>query len=89
MQRADEDAAPQGCESVMVLLPVANKAEVKKRTMKSGRPEPSEDEVVEAGREAVLRFFENAGFPNIRESIVKESVIKPTEWEQRYVQGLS
>ncbi|GLI64658.1 hypothetical protein VaNZ11_007986, partial [Volvox africanus] len=40
--------------------------------------------LVAAGREAVLRSLAEAGITNVRQHIVNELVIDPTEWRDRY-----
>jgi hypothetical protein len=51
----------------------------------SGSLRPHYDALVSAGREAVLRTFEEAGIVGVRESIVDEMVITPPEWKERCV----
>lgn len=77
--RTDPTAAPPGCESVMVLLPVA---------CMQGRPGGADfDALVAAGREAILRSFAAAGVgggAEIGAMIERELVIAPPAWEERY-----
>jgi phytoene dehydrogenase-like protein len=74
----DASAAPAGCHSVMVLLPVANIQE------RSGDDDYSD--LVAAGRAAVLRTLCAAGAPDLARpgAILHETVIAPPEWRERY-----
>lgn len=82
----DPSCAPAGCDSVMVLLPVANLLEQAARAKKAGRPEPSLEELVAAGRKAVLRRFIEGGIcdADIESRIEHEFVIAPADWRDRY-----
>ena len=81
----DPSAAPPGCESVMVLLPVANLAEATAAAKRAGRPLPDPAAMVEAGREAILRRFAEQGVSaDLRAHIKHEMVITPAEWRERY-----
>ncbi len=80
--RTDPSAAPEGCESVMVLLPVANQQEM--ATSKDSNLEY--DELVTAGRQAVLRALSEAEgitAEALRASITREVVIDPADWAER------
>ena len=79
----DPSCAPEGGASVMVLLPVANLNEQRKACAKRGVPVPSEEDMVNAAREAVLRRFKEAG-KDISENIVSESVTTPSQWQERF-----
>ena len=79
----DKSCAPEGGASVMVLLPVANINEQKKICKKRGLPVPSEEDMVNAAREAVLRRFKEAG-KDIEKNIVSESVTTPSQWQERF-----
>ena len=79
----DKTCAPEGGASVMVLLPVANINEQKKICKKRGLPVPSEEDMVNAAREAVLRRFKEAG-KDIEKNIVSESVTTPSQWQERF-----
>ena len=57
----DKTCAPEGGSSIMVLLPVANINEQARECKKRGVPVPTEEEMVAAGREAVLHGFKEAG----------------------------
>jgi hypothetical protein len=52
----------------MVLLPVANINEQARMCKKRGLPVPTEEEMVAAGREAILRRFEEAGHGDLRKA---------------------
>ncbi len=79
----DKTCAPEGGSSIMILLPVANINEQKRECAKRGAPVPSEEEMVAAGRAAVLRRFREAG-KDIEGAIVSESVTTPSEWRDRF-----
>ena len=79
----DPSCAPAGGASVMVLLPVANINEQRKACAKRGVPVPSEEDMVNAAREAVLRRFKEAG-KDIEKNIVSESVTTPSQWQERF-----
>ena len=79
----DKSCAPEGGASVMVLLPVANINEQAKICKKRGLPVPSEEDMVNAAREAVLRRFKEAG-KDIEKNIVSESVTTPSQWQERF-----
>ena len=79
----DKSCAPEGGASIMVLLPVANINEQKRICAKRGAPVPSEEDMVNAAREAVLRRFKEAG-KDISKNIVSESVTTPSQWQERF-----
>ena len=79
----DKTCAPEGGSSIMVLLPVANLNEQKQICKKKGVPVPSEEDMVEAARVAVLRRFKEAG-TDIESSIVAENITTPSQWQQRF-----
>jgi len=81
---SDPTAAPDGCESVMVLLPVANLREAREKAERDNEPLPSREELINAGREAVLRQLESCGASGVREAIVNEFVLDREEWQSRY-----
>ena len=75
--KTDPSAAPPGCESVMVLLPVAN--------MQKLRDPSGYDELIRKGRETVVRYMAKVtGIPDLEKHIVGEQVIDPVAWEQLY-----
>lgn len=74
--RTDRTAAPPGCDSLMVLLPVAN--------MQERRGDEDYKALVDAGREAVLRTLDARGFGVVRHHIVHEEVVEPKGWKDRY-----
>jgi phytoene desaturase (3,4-didehydrolycopene-forming) len=80
----DSTAAPEGCESVMVLLPVANLRDAREKADAASVPEPSRQELIDAGRECVLQQMEGSGLNEIRESIYEEFVIDRENWAARY-----
>lgn len=73
--RTDPSAAPPGCDSIMVLLPVANIQE------RGGQHDYHQ--LVAAGRQAVLDTLRSAGTGDIERHIVHEHVIDPLDWQQR------
>eukprot|EP00958_Prasinococcus_capsulatus_P029944 scaffold7806_cov376-Prasinococcus_capsulatus_cf.AAC.2 len=79
----DHTAAPDGCDSIMVLLPIANEQEMKKRAIKEGKPMPSEEDMIAAGREAVLRRFAEAGHGDLASMLQHEFIIGPSQWKKR------
>ena len=68
----------------MILLPVANINEQARMCKKRGLPVPTEEEMVNAGREAILRRFEEAGHGDLRKHIKHESVTTPSQWRERF-----
>jgi phytoene desaturase (3,4-didehydrolycopene-forming) len=74
--RTDPSAAPPGCDSIMVLLPVAN---IQQR---SGND--SYDALVAAGRQLVLKTLQAAGISLQLGDIVHEVVRQPAEWREMY-----
>lgn len=82
----DATCAPEGCDSVMVLLPVANLLEMEERARKAKRPVPSLEEMVAEGRKAIIRRFKEGGIcdGDFESMIQHEFVITPTEWRDRY-----
>ncbi|KAI3436703.1 hypothetical protein D9Q98_006118 [Chlorella vulgaris] len=73
--RTDPSAAPPGCDSVMVLLPVANQQQL------GGTDYAA---LVTEGRQRILTTFADAGLGDVGASIQHEHVIAPPDWEQRY-----
>mmetsp|Transcript_32448 Transcript_32448/g.80057 ORF Transcript_32448/g.80057 Transcript_32448/m.80057 type:complete len:612 (+) Transcript_32448:58-1893(+) len=80
----DPTCAPEGGSSIMVLLPVGNMNEQARECKKRGVPVPSEAEMVAAGREAILRRFQEAGHGDLRAHIKHEAVTTPSEWKQKF-----
>jgi len=80
----DPTTAPAGCDSVMVLLPVCNMQEAAARAKKEGKALPSREEMIAAGREAVLRRFAENGCAELEGMIEHEFVYDPETWEDRY-----
>lgn len=88
----DETCAPEGCESVMVLLPVGNAQEVAGNGTAAGKVDW--DAMVESGREAILRRLDEAGVRvtpvgggedvSVRDAIANEFVYTPAVWEKMY-----
>eukprot|EP00854_Cymbomonas_tetramitiformis_P005552 gene5552-6735_t len=80
----DPSAAPEGCNSVMVLLPIGNLQEQRDAAKKNKKEMPTREEMVNAGREAILRRFEEQGYGDIRSKIKHEFVYDPEEWRSMY-----
>lgn len=76
--KTDPTAAPPGCESVMILLPVACLQNMPDTD--SG----SYDSLVEAGRERILDCFRQAGMCDVGDSILEERVKTPVHWRDEY-----
>eukprot|EP00882_Tetradesmus_deserticola_P013143 GHRQ01013937.1.p1 GENE.GHRQ01013937.1~~GHRQ01013937.1.p1 ORF type:complete len:189 (-),score=80.34 GHRQ01013937.1:331-897(-) len=74
--RTDPSAAPPGCESIMVLLPVAN--------IQQRGGNDDYDAVVTAGRQLVLQTLQAAGVGLQRADILHEEVRQPAEWREMY-----
>jgi phytoene desaturase (3,4-didehydrolycopene-forming) len=74
--RTDPSAAPDGCDSIMVLLPVAN---IQQR---SGND--SYDMLVTAGRQLILQTLQAAGTGLQLEDIIHEEVKQPADWRNMY-----
>ena len=82
--RTDQRAAPPGCESIMVLLPVANGQEMERAGQTEGYAG-----MVESGRTAILEalcasgvFEGNVG--ELRGRIIHEKVLDPKAWGEMY-----
>ena len=73
--KTDRTAAPDGHDSIMVLLPVANLQEMSASDV---------DELVMAGRRTVIDFMTEATGDAFEEHIVAEKIINPVEWRRRY-----
>jgi len=81
----DPSAAPPGCASVMVLLPVGNLQEQRAWAEKhNGGEMPDEAQMVSAGREAIMRRWAADGLGDVSASVTSEVVIPPSEWASRY-----
>jgi phytoene desaturase (3,4-didehydrolycopene-forming) len=80
----DASAAPEGGASIMVLLPVGNLQEQAAAAAKAGRAPPSATDMINAGREAVLRRFAADGHGDLAALMAHEFVIAPAEWRARY-----
>jgi phytoene desaturase (3,4-didehydrolycopene-forming) len=81
--KTDPAAAPLGCESVMILLPVACLQNMPgiDGSSRSG----SYDSLVAAGRERILECFRQAGMGDVGGSILEERVKTPVDWRDEYV----
>ena len=89
--RSDPSCCPPGCDSVMVLLPVGNAQDVAGDGEKAGSV--NWEALVDSGREAVLRRFDEVGVrvqrpdggeSSVREAIASEFVYTPADWERLY-----
>ena len=75
--KTDPTASPAGCESVMILLPVAN--------MQQPRGNGSDySELIEEGRRRILRSFQAANVDFTESDIQRELVIDPSQWQEKY-----
>jgi phytoene desaturase (3,4-didehydrolycopene-forming) len=72
--RTDATAAPDGCESVMVLLPVANLQLTKKEKY---------PDLVRQGKECILKSLEASGV-RLDQHIVAEKIVTPDELGAKY-----
>jgi phytoene desaturase (3,4-didehydrolycopene-forming) len=92
--RTDPTAAPEGCDSVMILLPVAHMQLKAKKTKKgsifntiqndSSTSCTNYDELVHAGRQKIFDSFKSAGIGDVSKLIAHEMVITPPQWKERY-----
>lgn len=80
--RTDPSAAPKGCDSIMVLLPVAN---MQQMAAAAGADPQDYSALVAAGREAVLAVLAEAGVGDVKGSIQRELLIDPPQWRSRWV----
>ena len=76
--KTDPTAAPEGCESMMVLLPVSSMAGPDHK----GAQEYSK--LIDEGRQRVLQAFKDAGVGELDGMIEHEVIISPPEWEEKY-----
>lgn len=91
--RTDPTAAPAGCDSIMVLLPVAN-IQQKATLRQHHRPgsgqgvsptgPDSYQDLVAAGRQLVLDTLAAAGVDLQQQHILHEEVRDPTQWRDMY-----
>eukprot|EP00775_Hariotina_reticulata_P005714 gene5714-5954_t len=79
--QTDPTAAPPGCDSIMVLLPVAN---IQQRTGMTAGPPDDYLTMVSAGRQLVLNAFAAAGIPIAASNILYEEVRDPRQWRETY-----
>jgi len=87
--KSDPTAAPEGCESVMILLPVAHMQLKAKKTgsiFNSIEKDTSTnyDELVNAGRQRIIDSFKAAGIEDVSKMIAHEMFITPPQWKERY-----
>lgn len=75
--RTDPSAAPKGCESIMILFPVANMQQMAAAGFKPGAKGELYKEIAAKARETVLRRFKEAGCGDIEKHIVEETVRDP------------
>lgn len=71
--RTDPSAAPKGCESIMILFPVANMQQMAAAGFKPGAKGELYKEIAAKARETVLRRFKEAGCGDIEKHIVEET----------------
>jgi len=86
----DKTAAPAGEDNIMIELPIGNELERRAAAKKAGLPDMESDEdLIEAAREAVIKQFEGMGYGAASEGGMKalikgERVVTPSDWEKRY-----
>lgn len=86
----DPSAAPAGEDNIMIELPIGNALERRAAAKKAGLTEmESDEELIEAAREAMIRQFEGMGYGaaaggGLKAIIKGERVVTPTDWERRY-----
>ncbi|MCM8794203.1 MAG: phytoene desaturase family protein [Candidatus Omnitrophica bacterium] len=71
--RTDRSMAPEGCESVMVLVPVPNQERM-----------PDSGQAMALLREKILNLLDRTWLPGIRQQIVVEKVLPPGWYASRY-----
>ena len=81
--RTDPTAAPPGCESIMVLFPVANMQEMAKKGFKPSAKGELYGDLRAAARAKVLERFKEAGC-DIEQHIVEETFRDPEEIEELF-----
>lgn len=80
--RTDGTAAPEGCDSVMVLLPVAN---MQANIQGSNTWGPVDYKALaQAGKTRIFEAFKDIGEVNFEQNIAKELIIDPVDMEERF-----
>lgn len=85
--RVDPTAAPEGCDSIIVLVPVGHLAESKGGVGSSGLPTSERDwpNLIERARAAVLETISSrTGCPSLKDHITNEIVNTPLDWEDKF-----
>ncbi|KAH6697530.1 phytoene dehydrogenase [Plectosphaerella plurivora] len=85
--RVDPTAAPEGCESIIVLVPVGHLQQSKGGIQTSGLPTSETDWkiIVDRARAAVLATISSrTGCASIRDHITNEIVNTPLTWEDKF-----
>lgn len=85
--RVDPTAAPEGCESIIVLVPVGHLRQSKGGVETSGLPTSETDwnTIVDRARAAVLATISSrTGCVSIRDHITNEIVNTPLSWEDKF-----
>jgi len=75
--RTDPSAAPEGCESIMVLFPVANMQQMAEAGFTPGAKGELYKDIKAAARKTVLRRFKEAGCGDLEKHIVEETIRDP------------
>ncbi|CAK9070753.1 unnamed protein product [Durusdinium trenchii] len=75
--RTDPSAAPEGCESIMVLFPVANMQQMAEAGFTPGKKGELYRGLREQARKTVLKRFKEAGCGDLEKHIVEETVRDP------------
>eukprot|EP00884_Botryococcus_braunii_P007059 jgi/Botrbrau1/16354/Bobra.178_1s0007.1 len=73
--RTDPSVCPADCDSVMILLPVANLQETAASEYEA---------LVQLGRERIVKAFREAGVGDVLPHIVEETVRTPGDWQDLY-----
>jgi phytoene desaturase (3,4-didehydrolycopene-forming) len=88
--RIDPSAAPQGKDSVVVLVPVGHLLKAAGQSLLAGEKgldaENKQDweSMINRAREAVFTTVESRTGANLRESVVKEIINEPYSWESKF-----
>lgn len=85
--RVDPTAAPEGRDSIIVLVPVGHLARSKGMNAEDGLPADEQrwEQIVQRARAAVLSCISaRTGCPNLQSSIAHEIVNTPLTWENKF-----
>ena len=86
--KTDPSAAPEGCDSIMVLLPVANmqqQGQIHSECQDDHRTSDVDYEsLIDEGRRRVISSMQAANIPFSEDMIESEMVLSPPDWQARY-----